>query len=333
MINTNPAIAVIGSGSWATALVKLLQHHGLTLHWWIRTQRSLEAIRTEGRNPKYLSALAISNENTHLTTDIREAVKPADMVLLAIPSYFLKDALAPLAPEALQDKVVISAIKGIVPERDQLVSAYLTDAYQVPEEQFVGISGPSHAEEVAYARETYLTLAARNPDKARRVAGLIGTDFLHIRVSSDVEGLEYAAVLKNVYAIAGGICNSLGYGDNFQAVLVASAVREIQAFLDTVVPKHRSIMETGYLGDLLVTAYSQFSRNRTFGNMIGKGYRTNAALMEMTMVPEGYYAIEPAYHLLCHYHIEAPILTAVHHILHDGQPAEEAMTTVAANLG
>lgn len=332
MINHDSPIAVIGSGSWATALVTLLQHHGHTVHWWIRKADTLNAITKEKRNPRYLSALTLNPDSLYLTTDVNEAVAKADLVLLAVPSFFLKSALATLKTDALEGKVLISAIKGIVPEMDCLVSGYLKNTFGVSDDQFVGISGPSHAEEVAYGRQTYLTLASSSTSNAQAVADMIETSFLHITISTDVEGLEYAAVLKNVYAIAGGICNSLGYGDNFQAVLVAAGAREIQTFLDTVTPMHRSILETGYLGDLLVTAYSQFSRNRTFGNMIGKGYRTNAALMEMTMVPEGYYAIEPAYHLLNQHQIKAPILEAVYQILHDGKPADEAMHSVAANL-
>ncbi len=332
MINSHASIAVVGSGSWATALVKLLTHHDHAIHWWIRRSSVLQTIQEEGYNPHYLSALTLDSPNLAVTNGIEEAVDQADLVLLAVPSFFLKKALAPLSANAFDGKIVISAIKGIVPETDCLVSQYLEEAFGLSEDQFVGISGPSHAEEVAFSRQTYLTLASRKQPNAEAVADLIQTSFLHISVSTDVEGLEYAAVLKNVYAIAGGICNSLGYGDNFQAVLVASAAREITHFLDQIVPQPRNFMDTGYLGDLLVTAYSQFSRNRTFGNMIGKGYPTNAALMEMTMVPEGYYAIEPAYHLLCRYNLRAPLLSAVYRILHEGEPAEATMATVAANL-
>ena len=329
----DPDIAVIGSGSWATALLKILEHRGHSIHWWVRTERSLNAIRQHHKNPKYLSSLEIDLSNIQLTNDIREAVSNVDICLLAVPSFFLKHALAEIPADGFRGKLVLSAIKGIVPGHDQLVSEYLFKEFGVQHDQFINISGPSHAEEVAFERRTYLTLAAHSYDNASYIADLLKTYYLTIRISRDIEGLEYAAVLKNVYAIAGGICNSLGFGDNFQAVLIAAATREMKNFLDTVCPLERNILDSGYLGDLLVTAYSQFSRNRTFGNMIGKGYSTNAALMEMNMVPEGYYAIDPAYHLITKYQVDAPILTAVYHILHEGKQPDEAVDEIVDELG
>ncbi len=332
-VDTNPDIAVIGSGSWATALLKILEHKGHTIHWWVRSDKSIEQIRDTGSNPKYLSSLDIDITNIHLTNDIAKAVEDVDICLLAVPSFFLQNALGLLTRDSFADKLVISAIKGIVPNHDQLVSEYLTWEFGLPQEQFINISGPSHAEEVAFGRRTYLTLASHSISNAAYIAHLLDTEYLTISTSRDVLGLEYAAVLKNVYAIAGGICNSLGYGDNFQAVLVAAAAREMDTFVKKVAKSERNILETGYLGDLLVTAYSQFSRNRTFGNMIGKGYGTNAALMEMNMVPEGYYAIEPAFHLLNQYQVNAPILNAVYQILHEGEDPHRSIEEITNELG
>lgn len=329
----SPDIAVIGSGSWATALLKILEHKGHTIHWWVRSDKSIEHIRDHGSNPKYLSALDIDISNIHLTNDISEAVEDVDICLLAVPSFFLQNALAQLPIDSFSNKLVVSAIKGIVPNHDQLVSDYLAREFGLPQQQFINISGPSHAEEVAFGRRTYLTLASQSETNATYIADLLNTHYLTIKTSEDVLGLEYAAVLKNVYAIAGGICNSLGYGDNFQAVLVAAAAREMETFVKRVAKSERNILETGYLGDLLVTAYSQFSRNRTFGNMIGKGYSTNSALMEMTMVPEGYYAIEPAFHLLNQYGVNAPILNAVYQILHEGHDPDRMIAEITDELG
>lgn len=332
-MNENPEIAVIGSGSWATALLKILEYRGHRIHWWVRSQKSLAYIQQHQRNPKYLSSIDIDLKQIRLTNSVQEAVEKADVCLLAVPSFFIKQVLDDLPKNAFSGKMVISAIKGIVPDHDQLVSEYLHHEFSLPYQQFINISGPSHAEEVAYERRTYLTLAGHSYENANFIASLLKTEYLTINLSRDILGLEYAAVLKNVYAISGGICNSLGYGDNFQAVLVSAAAREMDEFLKKVAKSERNILETGYLGDLLVTAYSQFSRNRTFGNMIGKGYSTNAALMEMTMVPEGYYAIEPAYHLINQYEVDAPILKAVYEILHDNREGDEVIEEIADRLG
>ncbi len=328
-----PNIAVIGSGSWATALLKVLEYRGHHIRWWLRTPKSLNYVKKHRKNPKYLSAIDIDLSKIQLTNDLQEAVRDSDICLLAIPSFFLKNALDELPADVFEGKLVISAIKGIVPSHDQLVSEYLFEAFNLSHDHFINISGPSHAEEVASGRRTYLTLAAHDYSNADYIAGLLKTNNITINISKDILGLEYAAVLKNVYAIAGGICNSLGYGDNFQAVLVSAAAREMDKFLEKVAKSERNILESGYLGDLLVTAYSQFSRNRTFGNMIGKGYGTNAALMEMKMVPEGYYAIEPAYHLVNHYGVDAPLLIAVHQILHEGRQADETIAEITEELG
>lgn len=313
----NPEITVIGSGSWGTAILKVLEQNGYRVNWWVRKKESIRYIRQHHRNPRYLSSLELDLSRINPSSNLKELVGKTKICFLAIPSSFLKDSLKSLSTKDFKDKLVVSAIKGIVPEKNQLVSEFMQETYHVPDKNFINLSGPSHAEEVAFERLTFLTLAGTSSENVNKIRELLENHFLNIRRSDDVTGLEYAAVFKNIYAIASGMANSLGYGDNFQAVLVAAATREMKHFLDKVAPQKRNILESGYLGDLLVTAYSQFSRNRTFGNMLGKGYSVKSALLEMNMIPEGYYAIVPAYEKAQKNKVEEPILKAIYHVLHE----------------
>lgn len=309
-------IAVIGGGSWATAIVKMLSENQESVSWWMRNDDNIAHIKRYGNNPNYISAAELLPDKLTIDSDINTIVDAADCIVLAVPSAFLARTLESLSA-SIKDKFVLSAIKGIVPENNTIIGDYLHENYHVPYENIGVITGPCHAEEVALERLSYLTVACEDVRKAEWFAEQISCRYIKTNVSEDIFGTEIAAVLKNVVAIASGVCHSIGYGDNFQAVLASNAIREIKRFVDTVHPIKRDIKESAYLGDLLVTVYSQFSRNRTFGNMIGKGYSVKSAQLEMNMVAEGYYAVKCIKEINEQYNIEMPITTAVYHILYE----------------
>lgn len=311
-------IAVIGGGSWATAIIKMLTDNSVPkeVFWWIRSEETLQHIRKFRHNPNYLSSVEISVKPENITTNLHEAVEKADVLLLNVPAAFLKEALDGISKADFKDKKIISAIKGIVPDENQIVGDFIHQHYQFPLDQFLVLSGPCHAEEVALEKLSYLTLASQDKKLATCLAPCFDTRYIKTNISDDIYGTEYAAVLKNIYAIASGICHAVGYGDNFQAVLISNAIREIKRFVDAVHPINRDINESAYLGDLLVTGYSQFSRNRTFGNMIGKGYTVNSAQLEMNMVAEGYYASNCLQEVNKKYKVDMPISKAVYAILY-----------------
>ncbi len=311
-------IAVIGGGSWATANIKMLTDNALSkeIFWWMRSRETLQHIRKFRHNPKYISSVEISVQPENLSTDIKEVVSKAEIVILNVPAAFLKEALTGITAADFTGKKIISAIKGIVPDENQIVGDFIHQHYNFPLNNFLVLSGPCHAEEVALEKLSYLTLASQDRKLAANLAGYFNTRYIKTNVSDDIYGTEYAAVLKNIYAIASGICHGIGYGDNFQAVLISNAIREIKRFVDAVHPISRDINESAYLGDLLVTGYSQFSRNRTFGNMIGKGYSVKSAQMEMNMVAEGYYAANCLHEVNKKYTVEMPISKAVYAVLY-----------------
>jgi glycerol-3-phosphate dehydrogenase (NAD(P)+) len=309
-------IAVIGGGSWATAIVKMLSENQKSVSWWMRNQDNITHIKRYGNNPNYISAAELFTNKLTIDSDINAIVDAADCIVLAVPSAFLATILESLSV-SIKDKFVVSAIKGIVPENNAIIGDYLHEKYHVPYENIGVITGPCHAEEVALERLSYLTVACEDIRKAEWFAEQITCRYIKTNVSEDIYGTEIAAVLKNVVAIASGVCHSLGYGDNFQAVLASNAIREIKRFVDTVHPIKRDIKESAYLGDLLVTVYSQFSRNRTFGNMIGKGYSVRSAQLEMNMVAEGYYAVKCIKEINEQFNIHMPITNAVYHILYE----------------
>jgi glycerol-3-phosphate dehydrogenase (NAD(P)+) len=316
-------IAVIGGGSWATALVKILSNNGTSINWWLRNQESVEYIKKNKHNPNYLTSVEFETENEFetekliLDSDIKKTIANADILIMAVPSAFLKEALNGLTSDDFKNKQVFSAIKGIVPEHNLIVGEFFNTVYKVPIEKIGVITGPCHAEEVAMEKLSYLTIACQNEVNAASMASQLNCRFIKTTVSDDIYGTEYSAVLKNVFAIAGGICHGLGYGDNFQAVLISNAIQEIKRFVDTVHPIDRDIKSSAYLGDLLVTAYSKFSRNRTFGSMIGKGYSVKSAQMEMNMIAEGYYGVKCIYEINKKYKVEMPITNAVYAILYE----------------
>lgn len=284
-----PKFAVIGGGSWATAITKMLCHNMKQVAWYMRNEAAIENIKINKHNPNYLSAVEFDTDQLILTNDINEAIAYADYLVFAIPSAFLGSELQKLTV-SLENKVIISAIKGIIPETGLIVGQHFMQTYHLPIEQIVVLAGPCHAEEVALERLSYLTIAGGNLETAEIISESLRSHYIKAKTSDDVIGVEYAAMLKNIYAVAAGMAHGLGYGDNFQALLMSNAIREMKRFIKKVYKMKRNINDSAYLGDLLVTGYSLFSRNRMFGNMIGKGYTVKSAQMEMNMIAEGYYA-------------------------------------------
>ena len=313
----NKTIAVIGGGSWATAIIKILSNNVNKIHWWVRSVETAEFIKKYHHNPNYLSDVEINTEKIQVETDLKKAIHSADIVILAVPSAFLKNALSGITAEDFKGRVVFSAIKGIIPDDLLIIGDFLNKKIGVALEQIGVITGPCHAEEVAMERLSYLTIASQNKETASTLAGLMSCRYIKTSVSDDIFGTEYSAVLKNIIAIASGICHGVGYGDNYQAVLISNAIQEIERFVTAVHPVNRDIKDSAYLGDLLVTAYSSFSRNRTFGTMVGKGYSVKFAQLEMNMIAEGYYATKCIYELNKKYNVNMPITNAVYHVLYE----------------
>lgn len=325
------AVAVIGGGSWATAIVKILTENNDYVGWWMRNPETVLEIKRTHSNPRYLSGVELATEKIDLDTDINHIVEQATHIVFAVPSAFLKDALTGLKVP-LENKIIFSAIKGIVPDENEIVGEFFIKHYGVPENQIGVITGPCHAEEVALERLSYLTIAGQDPQQATFMANRLRCDFINTTTTDDIYGTEYAAVLKNIYALAAGIYHGLGYGDNFQAVLVSNAIREMKKFMKAVHPLKRDINHSAYLGDLLVTAYSQFSRNRMFGNMIGKGYTVRSAQLEMNMIAEGYYATKLIRLVRKEYEVKMPIANAVYKVLYEGKSPKKTMAKLAERL-
>ena len=315
-MDESSTIGIIGSGSWATAIAKMVLNNSDKLNWYFRNEEHLKQFRKIGHNPNYLTSVDFDVEQIFFSTDLNEIVEKSDILIFAIPSAFLKEALKPLNI-SLKDKFVVSAIKGLIPDENLIIASFFNKHYHVPIDSIAVISGPCHAEEVALERLSYLTIACQDMKKGRMVASRLACAYVKTTVIDDIYGTEYAAVLKNVMAIAAGICHGLGYGDNFQAVLISNGIQEIKRFVDTVHPITRDIKSSAYLGDLLVTAYSQFSRNRTFGNMLGKGYSVKSAQLEMLMIAEGYYGVKSIIEINKKYNVNLPITEAVYRIIYE----------------
>ena len=309
-------VAIMGGGSWATAIAKIVLNHEDSINWYIRRDDRIEEFRRLGHNPAYLTGLHFDVNRINFSSDINDVVKRSDTLIFVTPSPYIKSHLKKLKT-SLRDKMVVTAIKGIVPDENVTVSRYFQKTYNVPEDQIASIGGPSHAEEVALDRLCYLTVGCRSIENASVVADLLACKTVKASVSTDIEGIEYSSVLKNVYAICAGICHGLKLGDNFQAVLVANALQEMKRFLQTIEPADRHVSDSVYLGDLLVTMYSNFSRNRVFGTMIGQGYSVKTAQLEMEMIAEGYYGTKCMKEINRHYRVNMPILDAVYNILYE----------------
>ncbi len=310
-------IGIMGGGSWATALAKIILTHAHSINWYMRRDDRIEDFKRLGHNPAYLTGVHFDIKRIHFSSDINQVAHDSDILIFVTPSPYMKDHLKKLKTP-IKNKFVVTAIKGIVPENNEIISRYFHHTFDVPEENIAIISGPCHAEEVALERLSYLTIGCKDIRKASLFAERLNTTYIKTSVSDDVDGIEYAAVLKNVYAIAAGICYGLKYGDNFLAVLLSNALEEMDRFLNIVYPIKRNVWKSAYLGDLLVTGYSRFSRNHLFGTMIGKGYSVKSAQIEMEMVAEGYYGTKCMKEINQKYQVNMPILNAVYNILYRG---------------
>ena len=330
-MNEQPRIAVLGGGSWATAIVKMLTENLDTIGWYMRSSQSIEYIKKNTHNPKYLRSAEFNVNQLDLSKDINKTVAKYDILIFAIPSAFLMSELEKLNA-SLKNKVIISAIKGIVPETGLIIGEHFNKEYNIPFENIGVITGPCHAEEVAMERLSYLTIACKDEQKAKLIEKSLKSWYIKTKISDDIIGTEYAAMLKNIYAVAAGIAHGLGYGDNFQAVLMSNAIREMKRFIKKVHKMKRNINNSAYLGDLLVTGYSVFSRNRQFGNMVGKGYTVKSAQMEMSMIAEGYYATKSAFKMKEENGAKTPIIDAVYNILYADKDAKKEFKKLTNKL-
>jgi len=303
------------------------------VHWYMRNKEAIDHIEKEGHNPNYLSSVEFDPKQLKLTTDINEAVDHADYLIVAIPSAFVHKEFSKLEI-SLKNKVIFSAVKGIVPETSLIVGEHFHQNFEVPYENIGVISGPCHAEEVALERLSFLTIACFSEERAEVLAETLENSYINVKTSEDIVGIEFAAMLKNIYAIAAGIAHGLGYGDNFQSVLMSNAIREMKRYIKKTYKMKRNINDSAYLGDLLVTGYSTFSRNRMFGNMVGKGYTVESAQMEMNMIAEGYYATKSAFILNKNREKKAkvPIIKAVYKILYEHKNPREVFKKLIQQL-
>ena len=327
-----PKVAVIGGGSFGTAVVKMVSENTGLCHWWMHNEESAAHIREYHHNPRYLSSVAFDKGTVEIFTDINSAIAGCDIVIFAVPSAFVKEVLSNMNTGALDGKLVCSTIKGIIPDENMIVGEYLREVVGVPEDHIVVITGPCHAEEIALERLSFLTVAALDASVSKKVASVLQSHYVRCTLSKDIYGTEYAAVMKNIYAIAAGKCHGLGYGDNFQAVLISNAAREMRRFMKSTCEGRINIKKSAYLGDLLVTCYSQFSRNRMLGNMLGKGYTVKSAKAEMTMVAEGYYAAALVAKIRKKQEVRMPIVKAVYEVMYEGKSAKKTMAKLAQKL-
>lgn len=316
-MDSQKSVAVIGGGSWATALVKILCNNIDQVNWFVRNEESVEHIEKYRHNPRYLQSVKFDAGTVRVSTNLEEIVQSSEIVIIATPSAFLVSLFSGFQKDLLKDKIVFSAVKGIIPEYHAIPARFVHKTFGTPYDNIGIICGPCHAEEVALERLSYLTIACQDEDVSEEMAELLSCRYIKTTISDDLFGTELSAVLKNVYALSSGICAGLGYGDNFQAVLISNAIQEIENFIDEVSPIHRDVKSSAYLGDLLVTAYSKFSRNRTFGYMVGKGYSVKTAQMEMDMIAEGYYAVKSVMEIKQKFEVEMPIVEAVYNILYE----------------
>ncbi|GAB6393693.1 MAG: NAD(P)H-dependent glycerol-3-phosphate dehydrogenase [Bacteroidales bacterium] len=314
-------IAVMGGGSWATALAKIILSNQDYIHWYMRRPEQIEEFRQLGHNPSYITGVKFDLNKIRFYSGINSVIKDSDTLIFAVPSPFLKQHLKKIKTRLDNNKFIVSAIKGIVPDENMLVSEYFAEYYKVPIDNIAVLGGPCHAEEIALERLSYITIACADTEKVKPLSDVFRNQYLKNTVCRDVSGIEYASVLKNVYAIVAGICHGLKYGDNFQAVFLSNAIQEMQRFIHAVgKAAGRDITDSVYLGDLLVTAYSHFSRNRIFGTMIGKGYSVKTSQLEMEMIAEGYYGTKCIREINEQYRVNMPILDALYSILYEKKP-------------
>ena len=325
------SVGVVGSGSFATAIVKMLVENCKTVHWCVRNEYVKGAIEQRGHNPTYLTAVNFNLKNLKLTTDINELVTSCETIVLATPSIYLSDTLDKMTCD-YKNKIFVSAIKGIIPKVNDVVAHYLRDEFKIGFRNQAVIAGPCHAEEVAMERLSYLTIATVEDETSEKLVNIFNSDFIKVHSSKDILGNEYSAILKNIFAIGAGIASGLGYGDNFTAVFVSNAIREMETFLESIYEAPRDVNESAYLGDLLVTAYSLFSRNRNLGNLIGKGYTVKSAIQSMNMIAEGYYAADSIYKTSKDKGLKLPIVDTIYGILYEGKNAEKQFKKLTTKL-
>lgn len=324
-------VGIIGSGSWATAISKMLLENVDDINWFFRKEETIEQFKRLKSNPRYLQGIDFDTNRIHFYNDISKIISDSEILVLAVPSAFLPQILKEVKFN-LDEKYILSGVKGIISHKNLLVVEYLHQQFNVPFEQIGVIAGPSHAEEVALEKLTYLTVAGLNETKAANFAQLIHCDYISTSVSDDIWGTEYTSVIKNIIAICAGVAHGLRYGDNFQAVLISNAIREMKRFVDAVHPISRDIKDSAYLGDLLVTVYSQFSRNRTFGTMLGKGYSVKNAILDMDMVAEGYFAAKSVYEINRKYKVDMPISETVYRILYEKASPKKEIENLSRQL-
>ena len=328
----NSRVLIVGGGSWATALIKILSQNENSISWWMRDESAIEHLKLHSHNPKYLQSAEFDMENITISSDLNTLIDDAETIVIAVPSAFVHDTFKEIKNEVLQDKFVFSALKGMIPEMNVIPARYFHKNFGIPYSKIGIICGPCHAEEVAMERLSYLTVACSELSVASEMAKKLESRYIRTSVSDDLFGTEFSAILKNVYALATGISAGLGYGDNFQAVLISNSIREIERFIDALHPIHRDTKTSAYLGDLLVTAYSKFSRNRTFGFMIGKGYSAKAAQLEMNMVAEGYYAVKSLHAIKKEFKVDMPILEYVYNVLYAGKSPKKGLHFLTEKL-
>ncbi|MEY3083950.1 MAG: hypothetical protein RL037_130 [Bacteroidota bacterium] len=325
-------IAIIGGGSWATALTKIITSNGHKVHWWMRNTKALDHLKTFRHHPNYLQSVEFDLSKIVFSNDLSFTIREAEIIIIVVPSAYLNETFKDISADNFSGKTVFSAVKGIVPEYNAIPARFLHKSFLIPYENIGIICGPCHAEEVAMERLSYLTIASSDESKAEKMSSILANRYIRTAISDDLFGTELSAVLKNVYALAAGICSGLGYGDNFQSVLISNAVQEIERFIDVVSPVHRDTKTSAYLGDLLVTAYSNFSRNRTFGFMIGKGYSVKNAQLEMNMVAEGYYATKSLTEINLKFQVYMPILEMVNSVIYQGISPQVAVKILSDKL-
>ncbi len=325
-------VTIIGGGSWATALIKILSEKNIKIKWWLRDLEAINHIKKHHHNPQYLSSVELHPSKIKPYHNLKEALKNTDWVILAIPAAFIESAISDVNPELFMGKKIVSGVKGMVPSCNMLVTDWFSEKFNVGKDQMAAIAGPCHAEEIALEKQSYLTIASEGIETAKAFAELLSCRFVKTAHITDIDGVEYAAVMKNIVAMACGITHGLGAGDNFQAVMVSNAMLEIERFVNKISPSEREINSSAYLGDLLVTAYSQFSRNRTFGNMIGRGYSVKTAQIELKMIAEGYYATKSIHEINKSLGAKMPILDFVYGVLYNNQSLLKAFEVLKNQL-
>jgi len=328
----NKKVAVIGGGSWATAIVKILQNNLNKINWYIRDPLQIKHIEKFHHNPRYISTVSFDVKKLNMSDNLELVFNQSDIIFIVTPSAFLYDLFQGLEVKNSKEKLLVSAVKGMIPQEHDIPSRFFHKTFGTPTANIAIVSGPCHAEEVAMEKLSYLTIDSIDENYAQTIAKMMTCRYIKTSVSGDLFGTEIAVILKNIYAITAGIYHGLGYGDNFQAVLISNAIREMKRFLDVVNPLHRDVMASAYLGDLLVTAYSQFSRNRTFGNMLGKGYSVKSAQMEMDMIAEGYYALKSVHYRNKEYNVYMPIIDAVYNVVYEKKSPVIEMRILADKL-